>query len=193
MNRLTALVQTMVHARMTRILAGAFALAIAVATSATGPSMLLAQSDNNLDLVSLNLTDQDGQVVSIGAFQPGNTAYTANVASTVTHVTVSASTHVAHNALANAHSRARIYISPKDAQPTSGHQVELNHGANVILVSVHFFEIDQPLKTYSVTVTKAGDPPEGDVPIVGINGGYGLGLAPRSPSCSFVKAIHPKD
>ena len=127
-----------------------------------GPTVLPAQTGPSLNLTSLSLNDQNDATVSIGSFDPATTAYTATVDSTTERVTISAS--------ASAGSKARIYIFPEDTQTDSGHQVELNHGANVILISVHSFNIDQHLNTYSVTITKGGSAPADAATDVDISG-----------------------
>ena len=113
MNNSIAISQPSISARAKMMWPLALVVSLVVAVGVAWPTILQAQTVPTLNLASLSLTDQNGVAVSIGTFDPSTTAYTANVARTVTHVTVDAS--------ASAGSRAQIYISPKDAHTGAGH------------------------------------------------------------------------
>ena len=138
---------------------GALAFLAAFAFLFLGPQSTSAQTSAveadaySSDLASLSITDQNGATIDVGAFDPAVTTYSASVGSTIERVTIRAS--------ASARSWAVVHISPGDSQRASGHQVELNHGVNLILVSVHQTVVVQELKTYSVTITRAGSAPDG--------------------------------
>ena len=113
------------------------------------PTGLKAQSDTTLDLTSLNVTGEGGTSIDLGTFDPATTSYSGNVASTVERITVAAG--------ASAGSAADVQILPADSQmETSGHQIDLSHGKNIVLVSVHSFSIEGALKTYQLDITRAG-------------------------------------
>ncbi len=67
-------------------------------------------------------------------------------------------------------SHARIQISPGDSETLSGHQVELSHGTNLILISVYLSGLDQVLRPYSLAITKAGSAPDGAATNIRISG-----------------------
>ena len=162
MNREAGILRARLSNRMNQIWVLAIVVAFATTVALVWPVHLQAQDSDNLDLSALTVTDQDGTTVNIGTFDPATKSYTTSVASTVTHVTIDAS--------ASAGSWANIYISPRDAKSGVGHQVELSHGTNLILVSVNSFSIEQELNTYSVAITKAGIAPDGAATNVGISG-----------------------
>ena len=162
MNREAGILRARLSNRMDQIWVLAIVVAFATTVALVWPVHLQAQDSDNLDLSALTVTDQDGTTVNIGTFDPATKSYTTSVASTVTHVTIDAS--------ASAGSRANIYISPRDVKSGVGHQVELSHGTNLILVSVNSFSIEQELNTYSVAITKAGIAPDGAATNVGISG-----------------------
>ena len=138
----------------------------AVMSAVAWPAVLQAQNTSSLNLSSLSVTDQNGTTVSIGTFDPATTTYSGSVASTVERITV--------EAVASAGAPADIHMAPLDSQPaTSGHQVDLSHGTNLILVSVHSFHIDEVLKTYSVLqITRAGTAASGTANTVSIGEGH---------------------
>ena len=162
MNREAGILRARLSNRMNQIWVLAIVVAFATTVALVWPVHLQAKDSDNLDLSALTVTDQDGTTVNIGTFDPATKSYTTSVASTVTHVTIDAS--------ASAGSWANIYISPRDAKSGVGHQVELSHGTNLILVSVNSFSIEQELNTYSVAITKAGIAPDGAATNVGISG-----------------------
>ena len=125
---------------------------------------LVAQYQPGLDLSSLRVSDQNGTTVSIGTFNPATTTYSGSVDSTVERINV--------HAIASAGSSANAQIIPRDSQPgLSGHQVELSHGTNLILVSVGSDSIDGVLKTYAVKIIRGGAAASGTANVVSINGG----------------------
>ena len=80
-------------------------------------------------------------------FDPDVETYTAEVANSVTSITVTATPTV---------SGATPVTTPADAVPgTGGHQVSLNVGANTITVTVTPADGTSTAKTYTITVTRA--------------------------------------
>ncbi len=137
-------------AQLTR--GSAIVLALAAVIAVLWPLEVWAQDAQSPDLASLRVIDKRGATIDVGPFDPAVTTYSASVGSTIEHVTV--------RAYAKSRSWDDVYISPGDSQTASGHQVELNHGVNLILVSVRNSVFDK-LKTYSVTITRAGSAPDG--------------------------------
>ena len=145
--------RTRLGSRTNLIWVPAIVFTLATIIALVWPTGVQAQDAYSSDLASLSITDQNGATIDVGAFDPAVTTYSASVGSTIERVTIRAS--------ASARSWAKVYISPEDSQRASGHQVELNHGANLILVSVYQTVVRQELKTYSVTITRAGSAPDG--------------------------------
>ena len=119
--------RTKLGARTNLIWGSAIVFALATIMALVWPMGVQAQDAYSSDLAYISITDQNGATIDVGAFDPAVTAYSASVGSTIERVTIRAS--------ASAQYWAKIYISPGDSQTASGHQVELNHGANLILVS----------------------------------------------------------
>ena len=124
-----------------------------------------AQDNDKPNLDSLSVTDPDGAAIDIGAFDPAVTSYSADVAGTVESVTIDA----AASKVASWHTR----ILPGDSQPdVSGHQIDLSHGANLIVISLHRYSGEDLLRTYSVEINRAGEAPENAATTVSISGVY---------------------
>ena len=117
-------------------------------------------------LRSLSLTDQNGTAVATGEFDPDRTSYSGTVGSEATHVTVTRATTQASDFVSR--------VLPPDSQPdVDGHQVALQHGANLISVIVATFYDDVVISgTYDVVVTRAGSPSGATTPTISV---FGLG------------------
>ena len=143
----------------------AIAVVISIIVAQVWPTGVQAQDAFSSDLSSLRITDQSGAIVDIGTFDPAVTTYSASVDSTTERVTIRAS--------ASAQSWAEVFILPGDSPRVHGRrvqEVELSHGANLILVNVKQSPLrKQGLKTYSVTITRAGSAPDGAPTNVGIS------------------------
>ena len=164
MNKRVAALHTSIWARVNPFWAVAFLASVAIIVGAAWPTSLAAQNQPSLDLSSLSVTDQNGTTVSIGTFDPATTSYSGSVASTVERVTV--------DVTSNSGSYAETYVMPMDSQPeTPGHQVDLIHGTNLILVSLHSFSIDENLKTYAVEITRVGTGTSGAANTISLGGG----------------------
>ena len=156
--------QKTMRSRTNLIFAVLLLVAGAVISAVAWPAVLQAQNTSSLNLSSLSVTDQNGTTVSIGTFDPATTTYSGSVASTVERVTV--------DVTSNSGSYAETYVMPMDSQPeTPGHQVDLIHGTNLILVSLHSFSIDENLKTYSVEITRVGTGTSGAANTISLGGG----------------------
>ena len=145
----------------------------------TWPSEKPAQGwwGNAPALSDLSITDQDGTTIELvyrmPYFASGFTlahsdtleyvwSYSADVASSVETVTIDATVK---------RSSESHFISPADSQPqVEGHQVSLNHGTNIIVISVlpemggQYYFVD-----YSIEITRAGSPTEVQATAVSIN------------------------
>lgn len=164
MNKQVATPHTSIWARGHFIWAVAILASLAIVVGAAWPTSLAAQNQPSLDLSSLSVTDKNGTTVGIGTFDPATTTYSGSVDSTVESINV--------HAIASAGSSANVQTIPRDSQPgTSGHQVELSHGTNLILVSVDSSSIDAVLKTYAVQIIRGGAAASGTANVVSINGG----------------------
>ena len=111
-------------------------------------------SFTNLCLASLSVIDGNGTSVDIGTFYSDGTSYSGDVASSVDQVTVYAA--------AMAEELTTVSILPSDSHTDSGHQVRLNHGTNLISISVISGFSDGGIKTYSVAINRAGSAPNND-------------------------------
>ena len=128
----------------------------------------------------LSLTDQNGGGVAIGEFDPDLTSYSGSVGSEVTHVTVTQST--------TERSRFASRVLPPDSQPNvAGHQVALQHGANLfsVILMAPFHDDAVTSGTYDVIVTRAGSPSGTPTPTVSV---YGLGDAKEGYTMPFILA-----
>ena len=135
---------------------------------------------NKPNLESLSLTDQNGGSVAIGEFDPDLTSYSGSVGSEVTHVTVTQST--------TERSRFASRVLPPDSQPDlAGHQVALQHGANLIsvILMAPFHDGEVTAGTYDVTVTRAGSPSGTPTPTVSV---YSLSDAKEGYTMPFILA-----
>ena len=164
MNKQIATINTSIRNRANLSWTAAIVALVAIVVGVAWPTSLAAQNQPSLDLSSLSVTDQNGATVSIGAFDPATATYSGSVDSTVESINV--------HAIASAGSSANVQTIPRDSQPgTSGHQVELSHGTNLILVSVDSSSIDAVLKTYAVQIIRGGAAASGTANVVSINGG----------------------
>ena len=164
MNKQIATIHTSIRNRANLSWTAAIVALVAIVVGVAWPTSLAAQNQPSLDLSSLSVTDQTGTTVSIGTFDPATTTYSGSVDSTVERINV--------HAIASAGSSANVQTIPRDSQPgTSGHQVELSHGTNLILVSVDSSSIDAVLKTYAVQIIRGGAAASGTANVVSINGG----------------------
>ena len=144
-------------------------------------STLVRDNDvNKPNLKSLSLTDPNGASVAIGEFDPDLTSYSGSVGREVTYVTVTQST--------TWESRFASRVLPPDRQPNvAGHQVALQHGANLVsVILMASFHDDAVISgTYDVVVTRAGSPPGTPTPTVGV---YGLSDAKEGYTMPFILA-----
>ena len=118
--------------------------------------------------------------MAIGDFDPDLTSYLGSVGSEVTHVTVTQST--------TERSRFASRVLPPDSQPNvAGHQVALQHGANLVSVILMApFHDDAVISgTYDVIVTRAGSPSGTPTPTVSV---YGLSDAKEGYTMPFILA-----
>ena len=109
----------------------------------------------NFDLVSLMFTEEDGTRIDIGLFDPDTTEYSASVDSTVERITVDFTTTYEDHP----NSSYFVFLSPWDASSSDdGHQVDLNFGKNLVMVTVDtgYLEAEDALKKYSVEITRGG-------------------------------------
>ena len=94
------------------------------------------------------------------AFDPGTTAYAADVAYAVATVTVSA---------AAGDSRARVAVAPADGDPVAaGHQIALAVGANAVTTTVT--AEDGTTRAYAVTVTRAAASDDASLASLAVSG-----------------------
>ena len=144
-------------------------------------STLVWDNDSNKPtLESLSLTDKNGASVAIGEFDPDLTSYSGSVGSEVTYVTVSQST--------TWESRFAPRVLPPDSEPNvDGHQVALQHGANLVsvILMAPFHDDAVTSGTYDVIVTRAGSPSGTPTPIVSV---YGLSGAKEGYTMPFILA-----
>ena len=162
MNKQIATIHTSIRNRANLSWTAAIVALVAIVVGVAWPTSLAAQDQPSLELSSLSVTDQNGTTVSIGTFDPATTTYSGSVDSIVERIKI--------DAIASAGSSADVQTIPRDSQPgTPGHQVELSHGTNLILVSVDSYSIDAVLKTYAVQIIRGGA--SGTANVVSINGG----------------------
>ena len=133
---------------------------------------------NKPNLESISLTDQNGASVAIGEFDPDLASYSGSVGSEVGYVTVIQSTTES--------SRFASRVLPPDSQPNvAGHQVALQHGANLVSVILmarfHYDAVTS--ETYDVIVTRAGSPSGTQTPTVSV---YGLSDAIEGYTMPFI-------
>ena len=118
--------------------------------------------------------------MAIGEFDPDLTSYSGSVGSEVTHVTVIQSTTES--------SRFASRVLPPDSQPNvAGHQVALQHGANLVsvILMARFHNDAVTSETYDVIVTRAGSPSGTPTPTVSV---YGLSDAIEGYTMPFILA-----
>ena len=108
----------------------------------------------SLSLQLILVDDNGGTRIDIGDFDPLKRTYSAEVESTVEYVTI------AHTAYPHGYSKS-IETVPSDARPTvAGHQVDLNHGKNLIVVAV-FDKFEPDVNVYRMEINRAGTAREG--------------------------------
>ena len=157
------------------------------ATAEVAARSLPGQIETGSTLSSLSVSGQDGAAIDFGAFDPTDTTYSATVASTVEWVTVKAT--------AAAGDWGEVYIIPGDASSSDeGHQVDLSHGTNLVLIGVQSFnpQTGDGLNTYSVAITRDGTASAdtssfsvGNTPTVSIHGND-QGRARKGSTIPFV-------
>ena len=103
---------------------------LSVVIGVASPTLLRAQSERTLNLGSLSITDENGTAIDFGTLDPAVLTYSANVASTVESVTVTARPQ--------SNSGVYVNLAPGDYGPgdrvweVEGREVSLNHGRNLI-------------------------------------------------------------
>ena len=164
-NRLVDL-QTMLSSRATHFWALAILAAVATIFALVWPATLQAQSESNVTLSSLSVSGVDGTAIDLGTFDPTDTTYSATVASTVNRVTVDATVSLPE--------WTDVSFGPRDASShNDGHQVNLQHGTNLIVIGVFSYTWDhEVLNTYSVEITREGTAPAGSANTVSIDSLY---------------------
>ena len=145
------------RATFTPSAAGAYYVAVAGRGSSTGGYTLFVREVMPADatLSALMVNDGSSDLTLTPAFASGTYAYTVSVANAVDEVTVTPTTNQAAATFAwlDADDNALA-----DADTTTGHQVALAVGANVIKAKVTAADGDTT-QTYTVTVTRAGGLP----------------------------------
>ena len=148
------------HKKQLVSLSIALALVLTILYSLAWTPSIGAQGDSNLDLASLSVTDQNGTTIDIGTFAASTTSYSADVASTVEHITVKAT--------AKKQGGVYVLVAPADSQTgVEDHQVDLNYGKNLIVFAVHSYSyFDSTLRVYTVEINRAGNAPQDAVSYV---------------------------
>ena len=140
---------------------------LSVVFGVASPTLLGAQSEPTLNLGSLSITDENGTAIDFGTLDPAVLTYSANVASTVESVTVTARPQ--------SNSGVHVNLTPSDYGPgdgaweVEGREVSLNHGRNLILIGVFSYSVDEPLRVYTIEINRAGSAPEGEENLIRSN------------------------
>ena len=116
-------------------------------------------SERTVNLGSLSITDENGTAIDFGTFDPAVQTYSANVASTVERVTVTARPESSSNVYVNL--APGDYGSDDNLWEVEGRNVSLNHGRNLILIGVFSYWVDEPLRVYTVEINRAGSATSG--------------------------------
>ena len=154
MNEFANILRTVPGKRTVQFWLVLFLFSLAVISGIAWPTVLQAETGSTLDLASLDVTDPMGTTIDLGTFDPAVQTYSANVASTVERVTVTA----------RPESNFGVYVNltPGDYGPddnlweVEGQEVRLNHGRNLILIGVYSHWVDEPLRVYTVEINRAG-------------------------------------
>ena len=154
MNEFANILRTVPGKRTVQFWLVLFLFSLAIISGIAWPTVLQAETGSTLDLASLDVTDPMGTTIDLGTFDPAVQTYSANVASTVERVTVTA----------RPESNFGVYVNltPGDYGPddnlweVEGQEVRLNHGRNLILIGVYSHWVDEPLRVYTVEINRAG-------------------------------------
>ena len=135
-------------------------------TLTSAPTAAVEPWPENPYLSSLSVSGVDGTAIDLGTFDPTDTTYSATVASTVNRVTVDATVSLPE--------WTDVSFGPRDASShNDGHQVNLQHGTNLIVIGVFSYTWDhEVLNTYSVEITREGTAPAGSANTVSIDSLY---------------------
>ena len=159
MTKLQVTIHTMARGGTGRIWALALMALLAAAIGFASPNLLWAQSERTLNLGSLTITDENGTAIDLGTFDPAVQTYSANVASTVERVTVTARPESSSNVYVNL--TPGDYGSDDNLWEVEGRDVRLNHGRNLILIGVYSYVVDGPLRVYTIEINRAGSATQG--------------------------------
>ena len=154
MNEFANILRTVPGKRTVQFWLVLFLFSLAIISGIAWPTVLQAETGSTLDLASLDVTDPMGTTIHLGTLDPAVQTYSANVASTVERVTVTA----------RPESNFGVYVNltPGDYGPddnlweVEGQEVRLNHGRNLILIGVYSYWVDEPLRVYTVEINRAG-------------------------------------
>ena len=146
------------HRNLTLIVGLAIFLATVLALAV--PAETRAQEGRTLDLATLSVTDQNGTKIDVGTFAAATKSYSADVATTVERVTVTATPK----------EDVGVYVrmAPNDSQTdVADHQIDLNYGKNLIIIGVYSYSyVPEPLQVYTVEIDRAGSAPQDSVSYV---------------------------
>ena len=159
MNEFADILQTVLGKRAVQFWLVGLLFSLAIISGVAWPTALQAETGFTLDLASLEVTDPMGTTIDLGTFDPAVRNYSANVASTVERVTVTA----------RPESSAGVYVhltpthyGPGDNQwEVEGQEVRLNHGRNLIVIGVYSYRVDEPLRVYTVEIHRPGSATSG--------------------------------
>ncbi len=162
MNEFANILRTVPGKRTVQFWLVLFLFSLAVISGIAWPTVLQAETGSTLDLASLDVTDPMGTTIDLGTFDPAVLTYSANVASTVERVTVTARPASSSGVYVN--------LTPGDYGPddnlweVEGRNVTLNHGRNLIVIGVYssWVWVDEPLRVYTIEINRAGSAPEGE-------------------------------
>ena len=160
MNEFANILRTVPGKRTVQFWLVLFLFSLAIISGIAWPTVLQAETGSTLDLASLDVTDPMGATIDLGTFDPAVQTYSANVASAVERVTVTA----------RPESNFGVYVNltPGDYGPddnlweVEGQEVRLNHGRNLILIGVYSHWVDEPLRVYTIEINRAGSATQGE-------------------------------
>ena len=160
MNEFANILRTVPGKRTVQFWLVLFLFSLAIISGIAWPTVLQAETGSTLDLASLDVTDPMGTTIDLGTFDPAVQTYSANVASTVERVTVTA----------RPESNFGVYVNltPGDYGPddnlweVEGQEVRLSHGRNLIVIGVHSYLVDEPLRVYTIEINRAGSATQGE-------------------------------
>ena len=159
MNEIGNILQTVLGKSTVQFWLVGLLFSLAIISGVAWPTDLQAETGLTLDLASLEVTDPMGTAIDLGTFDSAVQTYSANVASTVERVTVTA----------RPESDAGVYVNltPGDYGPddhlweVESREVRLNHGRNLIVIGVYSYQVDEPLRVYTVEINRAGSATQG--------------------------------